>query len=134
MADLYQEWIEKVEGRKGQFIKKDDRTIFIGGPGGGSGTGGSGEAASRGVSGLVGLEGQTLVNYMKTTPDGRKAGWGARKLPRGLIVESGDTTLTVDRSNGAVLSGMRYGEFIDLRNQSARVVGENSDYFVQGSF
>ena len=55
------------------------------------------------------------------------------KLPRGLIVKSGDTTITVDRSNGFVLSGYR-GGYIDLRNQSAEVIGEDPSYFMQGSF
>jgi hypothetical protein len=125
MADLYEQWIEKAEGRKGRFITNEEgRVVFIGGPGaGGGGAGGSG------VTGLVGLSGQDLVNYVS----GGRSGFWVNKLPRGLILKSGDTTLTVDRSNGAVISGIRGGS-IDLRNQSAEVIGEDPDYLIQGSF
>jgi hypothetical protein len=55
MADLYEQWIGKAEGHKGQFIKKDDRTIFIGGPGGGAG----------GSGGTVGiLPNETVEQYI----------------------------------------------------------------------
>lgn len=38
MADLYEQWIGQENGQKGQFITKNGRVIFIGGPGGGGGS------------------------------------------------------------------------------------------------
>lgn len=47
MADLYEQWLEKAEGRKGSFITNEEgRVVFIGGPGaGGGGSGGSGSTS-----------------------------------------------------------------------------------------
>jgi len=41
MTFFFEQW-QPHKGEKGQFIKKDDRVIFIGGPGGGGGEAGGG--------------------------------------------------------------------------------------------
>jgi hypothetical protein len=40
--DLYEQWIEQAVGKKGDFITKDGKVIFVGGPGGGGGEAGGG--------------------------------------------------------------------------------------------